>query len=258
MCGICGIITKRSEGFDEGLLSKMCRAISHRGPDDEGVWISEDPENGKIGLGHKRLSIIDLSEAGRQPITNEDGSLWLVFNGEIYNYQNLRKQLIHNGHRFSSRTDSEVILHLYEEEGVDCFKRFNGMYAFGLWDRNRSRLILCRDRLGIKPLVYYRDNDTFVFASEIKAILADPKIDNEIDWTALGLYLNLSYIPSPWTIFKNIKKLRPGHYLVVENYNISVNQYWNLIGQHHDRDHSSTFSQQKEQLFQRFNFWKPL
>ena len=228
----------------------MCRTISHRGPDDEGIWISEDPENGKIGLGHKRLSIIDLSEAGRQSIPHEDESWWLVFNGEIYNYQGLRTKLIRNGHRFSSKTDSEVILHLYEEEGVECFKHLNGMYAFGLWDQKRNRLILCRDRLGIKPLVYYWDNETFVFASEIKAILADSKIDNEIDWTALGLYLNLSYIPSPWTIFKNIKKLRPGHYLIVENFGISVNQYWDLNGQRNDRDHSSTFSQQKQQLFE--------
>jgi len=253
MCGICGIYTRRSEGFDEKLLKEMCRTIRHRGPDDEGIWISEDLRYGKIGLGHKRLSIIDLSDAGRQPITNEDQSLWLVFNGEIYNYQELKKELINKGHHFSSETDSEVILHLYEEEGIKCLDRFNGMFSFGLWDDRKDRLILCRDRLGIKPLVYYWDNETFIFASEIKAILSDPNINNEIDWTALGLYLNLSYVPSPWTIFKKIKKLRPGHYLIFEKNSIRVNQYWDLNGHRNNHNNSLTFSQQKQQLFDLVN-----
>jgi len=253
MCGICGRLSKDSKSVTEELLRRMCQTISYRGPDDDGIWITIKPEFGAVGLGHQRLSIIDLSDAGRQPITNEDKSLWLVFNGEIYNFLTLRKSLERNGHRFFSNTDSEVILHQYEQDGIGCVEKFNGMFAFGLWDDRKNRLILCRDRLGIKPVVYYWDGCNLIFASEIKAILTDPSVTREINWTALGLYLNASYIPAPWTIFKNIYKLKPGHYLVFENGHITIHQYWDINNSSDmPRSHLS-FEEQKKHLFELLN-----
>ena len=223
MCGICGKLVFNGKGISEDLLRTMCKSFSYRGPDDEGISIYPP-----VALGHRRLSIIDLSPAGHQPMSNEDGTLWIVFNGEIYDFQELRERLISNGHTLKSRTDTETIIHLFEEEGIECLKHLNGMFAFALWDQRQQKLWLGRDRLGIKPLNYYWDGRQFVFASEIKAILCDPDVSREIDPEALDLYLTLNYIPAPWTIFQNIRKLTPGSYLVAEQGKISVETYWDV------------------------------
>jgi len=223
MCGICGKIDLSGKEVTHDLIKSMCDAFAYRGPDDEGQFIS-----GSLGLGHRRLSIIDLSPAGRQPMGNEDESIRLVFNGEIYEFEKLRQDLQSRGHTLKSRTDSETIIHLYEEEGVDCLRHLNGMFAFGLWDNRSKRLWLARDRLGIKPLVYYWDGRRLIFASEIKSILCDPDVSREIDPEALDLYLTLNYIPAPWTIFRNIRKLLPGHFLVLEKDRVSTKRYWDI------------------------------
>lgn len=223
MCGICGKLDYSGKEISETLLKDMCRSFSYRGPDDEGVFTAPS-----IGLGHRRLSIIDLSPAGHQPMSNESESIWLVFNGEIYNFKDFRSQLIEKGHIFRSRTDCEHIIHLYEEEGVRCLKHLNGMFAFALWDVQGQKLLLARDRLGIKPIHYYWDGRRLVFASEIKAILRDPDVSKEIDPEALDLYLTLNYIPAPLTIFKNIRKLMPGCYLLAEKGNLVVESYWDI------------------------------
>ena len=223
MCGICGKLDFYENRIDEDLLKKMCRSFPYRGPDEEGIFLDSP-----IGLGHRRLSIIDLSPAGRQPMSNEDGTIWLVFNGEIYDFMKLRERLLSKGHTLKSRTDSETIIHLYEDEGIDCLRYLNGMFAFALWDSRQQKLLLGRDRLGIKPLNYYWDGRRFVFASEIKAILCDHDIKRELDPEALDLYLTLNYIPGPWTIFKKIQKLMPGSYLVAEKGKISVETYWDI------------------------------
>jgi asparagine synthase (glutamine-hydrolysing) len=201
----------------------MCSVLEHRGPDDEGLYVS-----GNVGLGHRRLSIIDLSAAGHQPMANEDGSIRIVFNGEIYNFPQLRDELEKKGHVFSSHTDTEAILHLYEEKGVECLQDLRGMFAFALWDENRRRLLLARDRLGKKPLVYALNNRRLLFASEIKSILLDPGIQKEVDPTALQHYLTYQFVPSPLTIFKGIQKLPPAHYMVYENGNTTIQRYWDL------------------------------
>jgi len=232
MCGICGKINFNAVPVEAGILRKMCRSFSYRGPDDEGVYISGGATGkggrASVGLGHKRLSIIDLSRAGHQPMSNEDGTIWITFNGEIYNYRELRKRLKHKGHIFKSDTDMEVIIHLYEEEGVASVKQLNGMFSFGLWDEKVSRLWVCRDRIGIKPFVYYWDGNCFAFASEIKALLCDPSIPRELDYEALALYLAFSYVPAPFTIFKGIRKLAPGHSLVLENGKLEEEKYWDV------------------------------
>ncbi|MDY6973594.1 MAG: asparagine synthase (glutamine-hydrolyzing) [Thermodesulfobacteriota bacterium] len=253
MCGICGKLCRDAGSVSEELLTKMCRAIDYRGPDDEGTWLAFKPEIGGVGLGHRRLSVIDLSEAGRQPITNEDKTIRMVFNGEIYNFQEIRQDLIKKGHQFVSETDSEVIVHLYEEDGPECLGKLKGMFAFGLWDDTKNKLFLCRDRLGIKPLVYYQDDFSLIFASEIKALLMDPQVRKEIDWTALGLYLKLNHIPAPWTILKGIKKLNPGHYILVENGELSIHRYWDIEALSRSADGDGSFSYQKQRLYELMN-----
>jgi len=227
MCGICGKLTWNSRDINEKVLRGMLDALAHRGPDDEGVYLYNSNQT-CVGLGHRRLSIIDLSAAGRQPLTNEDGSLQIVFNGEIYNFSALREELLQKGHRFRSRTDTEVILHLYEEEGIACVKRLIGMFAFAIWDERRLTLHLVRHPAGVKPLVYYWNGQTLVFASEIKALLADPDIPRNIDRQALELYLTLNYIPAPYTIFQNIKKLNPGSCLTFQGGQLRETVYWQL------------------------------
>lgn len=223
MCGICGKIDFHGDGISEGLLRRMCESISYRGPDDEGLLLSPP-----VALGHRRLSIIDLSPAGHQPMTNEDGDIWLVFNGEIYDFASIRQKLRAKGHAFRSHTDSEVIIHLYEEEGTACSRYLNGMFAFALWDGTRERLWLARDRLGKKPLVYYWDGRRFLFASEMKAILCDPDVTRDLDMEALELYLTLNYIPAPWTIFQKIRKVQPATSLVVEKKGLSFETFWDI------------------------------
>jgi len=232
MCGICGKISLKSETISSDLIIRMMASLAHRGPDDEGSFIKSIATNGgshaTVGLGHKRLSIIDLSPDGKQPLTNEDESLWLIFNGEIYNHPTLHQDLMARGHRFRSQTDSEVILHLYEEKGIDALQDFNGMFAFALWDEAKQKLYLCRDRLGIKPLVYFQDTASLVFASEIQALLEDESIPRELDWEALRLYLSFNYVPAPLTIYQGISKLLPGHYLLWEKGSVSTHQYWDI------------------------------
>ena len=173
MCGICGeLIFNGRDRVQQRVLEAMRDAMEHRGPDDAGAWLSRD---GSVGLGHRRLSIVDLSPAGHQPMSNEDGTVWIVFNGEIYNHRDLRKQLEKHGHVYRSQCDTETILHAYEQYGEQCVEYFEGMFAFAIWDENRQRLFFARDRIGIKPLYYWRDNQRFLFSSEIKAILRLPR-----------------------------------------------------------------------------------
>ncbi len=201
----------------------MAAQITHRGPDQEGIFCCDE-----MSLAFRRLSIIDLSENGSQPMTNEDDSIYLVFNGEIYNFQELRDDLLQKGHRFKSKTDSEVILHAYEEYGVECINRLRGMFAFALYDRPRKKLLLARDRIGIKPLYYTFIGGRLLFASEIKSILQDPQVERTVNYQALYDYLGFEFVPAPETMFAGINKLPAGHYLVFENGNVAVQQYWDL------------------------------
>lgn len=222
MCGICGLI-KADEPVSEAEIRAMRELLAHRGPDSWGLWTS-----GRVGLGHRRLSIIDLSEAAGQPLFNETGSIALVFNGEIYNFQALQDYLETKGHRFRCRSDSEVIVHAYEEFGVDCLQQFRGMFAFALWDQEHRRLFAARDRLGKKPFFYCRHGGNFSFGSEIKAILALPGVPRHLDWESLGFYLSLNYTPAPFTLFQGIRQLQPGQYLLWEDGRLTIKEYWDL------------------------------
>ncbi len=218
MCGICG-----TAGFgDKSLLNKMCRAIEHRGPDDSGTFVEAG-----IGLGHQRLSIIDL-EGGHQPVHNENESVWVVYNGEIYNYVELRNGLESRGHRFYTSSDTEVLVHLYEEYGVDLVQHLRGMFAFALWDSNVKTLFLARDRLGIKPLYYTIVDSKLLFASEIKSILQSDEVKRSVNTTALHDYLSFRHTLSDDTMFMGIKKLLPGHMLTYHTGGLSIKQYWDV------------------------------
>ena len=254
MCGICGKLTSNGNPVDKDLIRRMTSVIKHRGPDNEGIYISPTGANQRnrlcVGLGHRRLSIIDLSEAGRQPMSNEDKTVWMVFNGEIYNFISLRKELESRGHRFSSQTDGETIIHLYEEEGIEAVKKLVGMFAFAIWDEKKQILLMARDPIGIKPLVYYRDEKTLTFASEIKSILQDTDVQKDMDWDALGLYLTLNYIPAPYTIFKDIRKLKPGHILILQNGDVREEAYWNIgVALPSANDTGKDLESRKEALF---------
>jgi len=226
VCGICGIVG----AVNEPLLRRMADALRHRGPDDVGFYLGADPADGhtRLALGMRRLSIIDLTPAGHQPMSNEDGTVWIVFNGEIYNFKELRADLEKKGHRFKSRTDTEVIVHLYEEMGEECVHALRGMFAFAVWDLPRGRLLLARDRLGKKPLHYCVLPGALAFASEIKALLEHPSLSREIDPEALDCYLTFGYVPHDLSIFRQIKKLLPGHTLVWERGTVTVSRYWDL------------------------------
>jgi asparagine synthase (glutamine-hydrolysing) len=200
----------------------MLQMVAHRGPDDEGVYV-----NGHIGLGNRRLSIIDLP-GGRQPICNEDGTIWIVYNGEIYNYKQLRQKLEGQGHVFRTHSDTEVIIHLYEELGERCVDKLSGMFAFAIWDENQHKLLLARDRLGQKPLFYAQEGQDLLFASEVKGVLATLKSPREIDYESLHHYLSLRFIPSPRTMLRQVKKLPPAHVLVYQRGKISIRRYWDL------------------------------
>jgi asparagine synthase (glutamine-hydrolysing) len=203
-------------------MERMTKAMLHRGPDEEGFYVADE-----IALGHRRLRIIDL-RTGQQPLCNEDQSVWVVFNGEIYNFKELRIDLLDKGHRFKTASDTEVIVHLYEEYGEAFISKLSGMFSFGLWDGKAKRLILVRDRLGIKPLYYTITPNALLFASEIKAILAEGSINAEVEPTIIDRFLTYYYVPGNQTLFKGISKLEPGHYAVVENGGVTVKQYWDL------------------------------
>jgi asparagine synthase (glutamine-hydrolysing) len=220
MCGICGKYSL--EGVQTEEIAQMMNAIAHRGPDDSGFYVRQH-----IGLGNRRLSIIDLS-SGRQPISNEDGTIWIVYNGELYNFPALRRELEASGHIFRTNSDTEAIVHLYEDLGERCVEKLSGMFAFAIWDEKAEKLLLARDRIGQKPLFYSQDGDDFLFGSEIKAILALDHRAPEIDPLAMHDYLSLRFIAPPRTIFKHIKKLPPAHTLVYHNGQTTIRQYWQL------------------------------
>jgi asparagine synthase (glutamine-hydrolysing) len=220
MCGICGKLSTRPIEKEE--ILQMANALQHRGPDDEGFYFADG-----VGLGHRRLSIIDLS-TGRQPISNEDESVWIVFNGEIYNYRELRERLVEKGHRFATQTDTETIVHAYEEYGEACVRHLNGMFAFAIWDQKKRKLLLARDRIGQKPLFYAQVGGDFLFASEVKGLLADGEIAAQLDPEAMHHFLSLRFVPQPYTMFAGIKKLPPGHFLVHEKGRIRIERYWDL------------------------------
>jgi asparagine synthase (glutamine-hydrolysing) len=220
MCGICGVFDFSGNLVDRQFVQRMGDRIQHRGPDGAGYYVS-----GSVGLGNRRLSIIDL-EGGQQPQANEDESIQVVFNGEIYNFIELREELVKKGHVFKTRSDTEVIVHAYEEWGDECPKRFNGMFAFALWDSNRRRLLLARDHLGVKPLYYTQIGTRLLFASEIKALLTDPECPREVDLQALGQLFTLRYVPSPSTLFEGIRKLPPAHRMIVGAEGIRIERYW--------------------------------
>jgi asparagine synthase (glutamine-hydrolysing) len=223
VCGIAGIYSLKERPLAlDGLLERMTASLTHRGPDECGYH-----RDAKAALGHRRLSIIDLA-SGQQPLYNEDHSVSVVFNGEIYNFEEIRRQLIEHGHHFRTRSDTETIVHAYEEWGASCVNRFRGMFAFAIRDERHDTLLLARDRFGKKPLFYAIYDGTFVFASEMKAILADHRFTREIDEEALASYFLLSYIPAPLTIFKGIYKLLPGHTLTIERGCLQQRRYWNL------------------------------
>jgi asparagine synthase (glutamine-hydrolysing) len=220
MCGICGIVGKGSE--KRQLLGSMCALLQHRGPDHNGSFFDEN-----IGLGHQRLSIIDLV-SGDQPIYNEDRSIVLVYNGEMYNFKDFRTKLIAKGHQFATRTDAEILVHAYEEYGTNFIKDLNGIFAFALYDRRNKRLLLVRDHFGVKPLHYWHNGSTFVFASEQKALLIHPEITREINYNALHCQINLRYTQSEETLFKNIFRLPPGHFLLYEDNKMQIQRYYYL------------------------------
>lgn len=223
MCGILGIYsTDKTRHIDESLLQDMCSVIRHRGPDDEGYFSSRN-----IGLGVCRLSVIDLA-TGHQPIHNEDKSLWVILNGEIYNYLDLREDLIKRGHTFYTDSDTEVVVHLYEEKQEECVNDLSGMFSLAVLDGRENKLFIARDRLGIKPLYYYNKDGIFVFASELKAILRVPGSNNKIDLESLSHFLSMNYVSAPNTMFKDIKQLLAGHYITLTNESFRINRYWDI------------------------------
>jgi asparagine synthase (glutamine-hydrolysing) len=222
MCGIAGFIdVERSRDNAEQLINSMCKVIRHRGPDDQGVWVGDG-----AALGMRRLSIIDLA-GGHQPIFNEDESVLVVFNGEIYNYQELKEELQARGHHFRTNSDTETIVHAYEEYGDDCVKHLRGMFTFAIWDRRRQRLLAARDRFGKKPLNYYWDGQRLIFGSEIKSIL-EANIPREVNPIALDEYLAYRWVPAPHTLFKDVSKVPAAHILIYEDGHISTKRYWEL------------------------------
>ncbi|MGH7128784.1 MAG: asparagine synthetase B family protein, partial [Planctomycetaceae bacterium] len=222
MCGLAGVLfTEGSRPIDPSCLRWMARQIAHRGPDAEGVW-----SGAGVGLAHRRLSIIDLA-GGDQPIANEDGSVQVVFNGEIYNYRELKRDLEGRGHRFRTSSDTEVLVHLYEEHGAGLVQRLRGMFAFALWDERRQRLLLARDRVGLKPLYWYRDDETLLFGSEIKALLAALP-HRRLNEAAVADFLTFLWVPDPDTLYDGIHQLPAGHWREHADGRLVVRQYWDL------------------------------
>jgi len=219
MCGISGVL-KQSGKVDDHCVGRMVNLLAHRGPDETGFYTDT-----RVALGHARLSIIDLA-GGWQPMSNREGSLWITFNGEIFNYPELREELVRKGHRFATRSDTEVILHCYEEEGENCVTRFNGQWAFAIWDVRQQKLFLSRDRLGVRPLFYTQTKDSFIFASEIKALFACPEVKRQLDLEGLDQIFTFWVTLPPRTAFKNIFQLPPGHSLTVQDGAIRIHRYW--------------------------------
>src|SRR5947209_6708043 len=223
MCGICGIFEfQRRDTIPESLVRRMTDTIIHRGPDDEGIFVDQG-----LGFGFRRLSIIDLA-GGHQPLSNEDGRIWVMLNGEIYNFTELRDDLISRGHQFRTRSDTEAVVHLYEEYGEDCFRRLRGMFAIAIWDSRQRKLLLARDRVGKKPLFYAADEQRVLFGSELKALLAGDSLSRTIDQEALADYFSFGYLPAPQTIYRSVRKVLPGHYLVASQKELREVSYWDF------------------------------
>ena len=226
MCGICGELRFDGETIQAQKLIAMRDRLVHRGPDAAGLYLSP---RGAAGLGFRRLKIIDLSEQANQPLPNEDGTVQVVFNGEIYNYETLRRDLIGRGHTFRSRSDTEVIVHLYEELGSQCVDKLDGMFALAIWDERHQRLVLARDRTGEKPLFYRRDDNHSAFASEIKAFFGCAGAKLEIDSQVIPYYFLYGYVPSPQTFYRGVQQIEPGTVITVERAGaISSRRYWRL------------------------------
>ncbi|HZR56195.1 MAG TPA: asparagine synthase (glutamine-hydrolyzing) [Terriglobales bacterium] len=250
MCGISGL----ANCGDRETLARMTSIQSHRGPDDSGLWDRRSPDGSYIGLGSRRLAIIDLSSAGHMPMCNEDRSIWITYNGEIYNYYDLRHELESKGHIFTSNSDTEVILHLYEQEGPECVKRLNGMFAFALCDLRSARpvLLLARDHFGIKPLYYAQHGKRLAFASEVKALLEVPGIEAEIDPESLHQYLTFLWVPDPRTMFRDVHKLPAGHYATFREGQLSVRKYWDLTFPPANHEFSSSEDDLAAEIRERF------
>ena len=229
MCGIAGFLqlsnSSSALGSDQDrrvVLDRMLDSIVHRGPDEFGRLV-----DGPLAMGMRRLSIIDLAD-GQQPIHDESGRLGVVFNGEIYNYRELRSELVSRGHQFRTNSDTEVIIHLFEEGGAECVHQLRGMFSFAVWDHRERELFVARDRLGIKPLYYTQKQNSFVFGSEIKALLHHPSVTAELDRSALSEYLSLKYVPSPHTMFAGIRSLPPGHHMMIRDGKTEIRRYWDI------------------------------
>src|SRR5918992_501186 len=226
MCGICGKLSAENP-VSSGLIQEMCDLIAHRGPNDQGIYVDDC-----MGLGNRRLAIQDLTSAGHMPMSDSDGKIWITYNGEVYNFRELREELRQKGYSFQSGTDTEVVLYSYQKWGPSCLHRFNGMFAFAIWDLEKQQLFLARDRMGIKPLYCSYDHTALVFASEAKAILADPTVKRELHPRGLVNYFTFGHAVAPDTIFHNVKKLLPGHYAICspqgvgKSLRLSVHQYW--------------------------------
>jgi asparagine synthase (glutamine-hydrolysing) len=221
MCGIVGIVNNQGRAVDREILERMNRCIEHRGPDEDGFYLKDN-----VGLAMRRLAIIDLA-SGQQPIHNADKTKWIVYNGEIYNYRELRRELESRGHTFYTNSDTEAIIHLYDEEGPDCLRHLRGMFAFAIWDEREKSLFLARDRVGKKPLLYsHQGNGDLIFGSEFQALLAHPSVSREVDHVALDEYLSFLCVPAPKTAFKDIRKLEPGHWMKWKSGSIEIHRYW--------------------------------
>jgi asparagine synthase (glutamine-hydrolysing) len=243
MCGICGVFNYQTKKIaDKTILTKMCQEMFHRGPDDGDIYLSNE-----LGLGHRRLSIIDLA-GGHQPMHNEDRTVWIVFNGEIYNFKDLRVTLESQGHHFYTNSDTEVIIHAYEEYGEECVQHFQGMFAFGIWDDRKKKLLLARDRVGIKPLYYFNHEGRLIFASEIKAIIKDPTVPRALDTHSLDHFLTFGYTSITQSMFKHIEKLPPGHIMICQDGNVSSKQYWDLMFTRNGHESSSYYIEKTKEL----------
>ncbi len=236
MCGIGGFIQQNTQRVSVRSLLQMRERLRHRGPDDGGYFLADTQnplavvEQGDVGLAHRRLSIIDPSPLGHQPMSNGDKTIWVNYNGEVYNFQELRGELVRRGHKFNGRSDTEVIVYAFQEWGINCIEQFIGMFAISIWDGREQKLYLVRDRLGIKPLYYYYKEGNFAFASELKAIMEYPYFDKELDPESLYRYLAFQYVPAPRAIFKNTYKLMPGHYLIIsKNGDFEEHIYWDAV-----------------------------
>jgi asparagine synthase (glutamine-hydrolysing) len=250
MCGISGVVNCG----DRETLARMTLVQSHRGPDDSGLWDRKFPDGSYIGLGSRRLAILDLSPLGRMPMCNEDRTVWITYNGEIYNFAELRRELESKDHCFASHTDTEVILHLYEQEGFDCVKRLKGMFAFAICDLRSTVpvLFVARDHFGIKPFYYFHDGSRFAFASEIKALLQVPEIEAELDPASLHQYLTFLWVPGPKTMFRRILKLPAGHYATLRNGDLTLTQYWDLSFPSGDKTYIRSEADLAEEVHERF------